>query len=194
MSLHIALIKQKALAKHPDITVQAYEKILTRLHYCLYDEIQEVLNQLYKQLNSKIEMTSDDKLFAIALAVQSLERIHPFSDVNCRTFCMVFLNSLLIQNNFLPALIDDPNKFDGYDSLSLVHLIKEGIQRTKTLENYIKNKKLQKTHSPCPLFNHDGQWCYIPSPQKEMLKEMAETLLQSIRLEGSFVLFSCTIS
>ena len=107
----IALIKQKALAKHPDITVQAYEKILTRLHYCLYDEIQEVLNQLYKQLNSKIEMTSDDKLFAIALAVQSLERIHPFSDVNCRTFCMVFLNSLLIQNNFLPALIDDPNKF-----------------------------------------------------------------------------------
>jgi hypothetical protein len=137
-------------------------------------------------------VTSAEKLYAIANAVQCLERIHPFNDVNCRTFCMVFLNILLIQNDFLPALIDDPNKFDGYDCDSLVELIKQGIQKTEILQDYVKANASVLLCTSTQASNY--QWCSVPEEQKEMLSEMAESLKQAILSDKNHTYLSCSIS
>lgn len=189
-SISINELKKKVLEQHPDICMQEYEQLLARLHHSLYEEMQQVLNQLYKQLDVIRDSAVDNKLSAIAHAVQALERIHPFNDVNCRSFCMVFLNILLIQNGFLPALIDDPNKFDGYDCHSLVVLIKEGIQRTQTLHRYIK----ENNNHPSVLMPQRMQWCPISSSQKDKLIAMSETLIHSLEIDNNSLSRNCCIS
>jgi len=194
-------IKKMALDKHPDVSPQEYEKILARLHQALHDEMTASIERLYMQLSISELVTADEKLYAIAHAVQCLERIHPFSDVNCRTFCMVFLNILLIQNDFLPALIDDPNKFDGYDCKSLVDVIKQGIERTETLQEYIKtHSRVKNTNATSTgifssgMHSKDHQWCHVPEEQKEILSKMAHHWTQAIQADQNQTYFSCIIS
>ena len=50
---------------------------------------------------------------------------------------MVILNTLLMQAGFSPALMDDPNKFDGYAIDELITLIHEGMERTRNLCDYV---------------------------------------------------------
>lgn len=75
----------------------------------------------------------DDKLVAIVSCVQDLEQIHPFLDGNCRVFCMLVLNRLLLQNGFLPVILPDPNCFDGNSVKQLVTIVKQGMLATQTL-------------------------------------------------------------
>lgn len=102
----------------------------------LEKQIINTLSNFYEKIHS--EQENDHKLFDIAEFIQKSEHIHPFYDANCRTFCIVLLNLLLMQNGFAPTLIDDPNKFDGYSIKGLVSLIKEGIQNTNKLCSYIQ--------------------------------------------------------
>lgn len=96
-------------------------------------EINRVLDLFYNEI---FKLSSENKsaiLSSIVKLIQRLERIHPFYDGNCRTFCMVMLNTLLIQHDFPLTLMDDPNKFDGYSVDELVQLVKEGMDRTREL-------------------------------------------------------------
>ena len=95
-------------------------------------KIQHVLDNLYKQFEVIPDSpeTDDLKISAIVSAIQELEQIHPFQDANCRTFCFVLLNSILMQQGYDPAIIDDPNKFDGFSVEELVETVKLGMQET----------------------------------------------------------------
>ncbi|WP_369007998.1 Fic family protein [Legionella sainthelensi] len=85
---------------------------------------------------SEIEKAKDstDKIKIIAKLVQKLEILHPFTDANCRTFCILLLNKLLLENKLTPVILDNPNRFDGFANQELVQEIMEGQE--KFLMNY----------------------------------------------------------
>lgn len=107
----------------------------TKDNSTLPTRIQQVLDNLYQQLDNipGDPQAEDLKITAIVSAVQELEQMHPFQDANCRTFCLVLLNSLLMQQGYDPAIIDDPNKFDGFSVEELVEVVKCGMQETRKL-------------------------------------------------------------
>lgn len=158
------------LSLEHESTVKKYYEAIEVLHHFFKIEIRDILSTLDRQLS--LPLSSRQKLYQIALAVQNLERLHPFRDVNCRTFCMVFLNTLLIQNNFLPALITDINKFDGYDLDSLVNLIEEGIGRSNVLHDYIQSDIETAAEQP--------SWCVIPDLLKPILSPIVSSLQKTI--------------
>ena len=56
--------------------------------------------------------TLDEKLTAIIQLVQDLEQIHPFYDGNIRTFAILLIQRLLVDEGLTPACFLDPNCFD----------------------------------------------------------------------------------
>jgi hypothetical protein len=76
-----------------------------------------------------------DKIKAIVILVQDLEQLHPFYDANCRTICMLLLNHLLLQNQLPPAMLEDPNHFDGFAVDELVEKVIKGMENTVAVSN-----------------------------------------------------------
>ncbi len=76
------------------------------------------VDEIVDRFNQSISAATinDERLRAIALLVRELELLHPFPDGNCRTFACVLLTQLLLNYEFLPALLDNPN-LDGEYSL-----------------------------------------------------------------------------
>ena len=72
--------------------------------------------------------TPEEKLTAIVTFVQDCDQLHPFIDVNIRSFVFILLNHLLIMNGFPPSIMHDPNHFDGF---SVAELVKEVIHGMK---------------------------------------------------------------
>ncbi|WP_231103627.1 hypothetical protein [Xanthomonas graminis] len=70
--------------------------------------------------------SEDAKLSAIARCCQDLERAHLFDDGNARTIGMLVVNKLLLENDLRPAMMEDPNRFDGFSTDELVAEIKQG--------------------------------------------------------------------
>ncbi|UKE78452.1 flagellar biosynthesis protein FlhF [Xanthomonas graminis] len=68
----------------------------------------------------------DSKLSAIARCCQDLERAHLFDDGNARTIGLLVVNKLLLENGLRPAMMEDPNRFDGFSTDELVAEIKRG--------------------------------------------------------------------
>lgn len=60
---------------------------------------------------------------------QRLERLHPFTDGNCRTICNVFLNHLLVRNGMPLTLLNDPNVLDGWSRDEVIGEVKAGWER-----------------------------------------------------------------
>lgn len=89
--------------------------------------------------NINAEKSPINKLIAIIKLIRDCERLHPFSDANCRTFCMILTNYLLIRNGFPLAIQNNPNCFDGCTVLELTSEILDGMNNTF---NLIKNKSL----------------------------------------------------
>lgn len=94
-------------------------------------EVEEALNA-YK-LSIFEANTLEKKLQAIILMITKLERIHPFRDANCRTFCMVLLQTEILNLGLLPPIMDDPNRFDGFSQSELFEQVVKGMRRTKEL-------------------------------------------------------------
>lgn len=111
---------------------------LNRWRANLTHKLETVFATFYAEIDALSDSAMDDKLFAIVRFVQRLERIHPFWDGNLRTFCMVLLNALLMQYGFEPALLENPNQFDGFSVAELVLKVKEGIRRSETLLAYVR--------------------------------------------------------
>jgi hypothetical protein len=72
---------------------------------------------------------SDAKICAAIELCQKLQRLRPFPDGNCRTFSVLLLNRLLVQLGEPLAMIDNPNKMDGFSRAELVDLVRQGQRR-----------------------------------------------------------------
>lgn len=68
----------------------------------------------------------DEKLTAIAQICQDLDQMHLFADGNIRTVVFLVLNKLLLEQGFLPVIMDEPNVFDGKSIAELKTFIAQG--------------------------------------------------------------------
>lgn len=103
----------------------------------------EVLNNKVKDLitiyqdNISKAKSAEEKLLVIISFIQSCEQLHPFFDGNCRVFCMLLLNHLLIKNGFPLVILDDPNKLDGFSKKEIMNELIKGMENTfKLIENH----------------------------------------------------------
>src|SRR3990167_586334 len=94
-------------------------------------EMKKLINDYQQGINQA--KTSLEKLHVIATFIQSCEQLHPFLDANCRTFCMLLANHLLMRHGFLPAIFDDPNRFDAFSRHELVAEMINGMKNTVEL-------------------------------------------------------------
>jgi hypothetical protein len=81
----------------------------------------------------KLAATQDQKLETIVELVWTCDHIHPFMDGNIRTFAVILLTRLLLQNGFPPVTLLDPNVFDCFSKAELVDVLKQGIKNTLAL-------------------------------------------------------------
>lgn len=110
----------------------------------LVDQILEKYHKKIEEITAKEregkedpKLLDEEKLQAIVACIQELERTHPFSDANCRTFTLT-LNLLLLQNGFCPTLLTDPNRMDGLDVASFVREIKQGMIHFRHLAEHAR--------------------------------------------------------
>lgn len=66
------------------------------------------------------------KLRAIARCCQDLDQSHVFEDGNIRTVAFLVMNKLLAENGLSPAILAEPNCFDGFSIDQLVTEIRAG--------------------------------------------------------------------
>ena len=78
------------------------------------------------------------KLRAMVSFIQQCEQLHPFLDGNCRTFCMLLLDHLLIKNGFPPAILQNPNRFDARSQNELFDDVVHGMRQTLDLAKGVK--------------------------------------------------------
>lgn len=145
-------------------------------------EVANVLQEYHTNISTCTE--NSQKIECIVSVVQKLEQIHPFSDCNCRTFCMVLLNALLMQNNILPTLIENPNDFDGCSIKYLTKLVQEGITLTKILMDYE-----DQGHQLPP----DESWLTIAEDRRAELSKYAIDLINkpiSASVQDNLTFFS----
>ena len=95
------------------------------------DDIVERFNNSITQSTS-----ADERLRAIALVVRELELLHPFPDGNCRTVACVLLTQMLLNYEFSPALLENPN-LDG--ELSLEQWIEEIRKGMRLFEQLLQD-------------------------------------------------------
>lgn len=131
-------------------------------------EVGNALQEYHTNISTCTNLSQ--KIESIVSVVQKLEQIHPFSDCNCRTFCMVLLNAVLMQNNILPSLVDNPNTFDGCSISYLTKSVHDGIILTKKLMDYEdKNHQLQPEES----------WLAIAEDRRAELSKYAFDLIKN---------------
>lgn len=108
--------------------------------------LKKIMSDLILDYQSKIEKAKDDtdKIKIIAKFIQKLEILHPFTDANCRTFCILLLNKLLLENKLTPAIMDNPNRFDGFANQELAEEIIEGQEKFLSFNNYHRCDELSK--------------------------------------------------
>jgi prophage maintenance system killer protein len=123
------------------------------------------INKFIEEYENSIASAKDAKddtakIHAIVTLVQNLEQLHPFSDGNCRVFCMVLLNYLLRINNLSPVILNDPNVFDAFDITALIKEIHRGM------ENY---RQLHEAQDPeqASLFGVRTYDLFLASTEKE---------------------------
>ena len=88
------------------------------------------LIQIYLEMPKRNE---EEKLKAILLFVQNLDQIHPFFDGNIRTFGILLLNKLLMDEGLYPCCFWDPNVLDCLSIQELIVKAREGQRRFLSL-------------------------------------------------------------
>lgn len=107
------------------------------LQTCLYDEpLKDRMETILAQYNHNMAQAHNpqQKLQYIVSTLSLLERIHPFWDANCRTFCTVLLNSELLRHGFPVTVLEDPNYCDGYSTPEFMQEVVNGF----TNYHYVK--------------------------------------------------------
>ncbi len=116
---------------------------------------EKILNYYIKTYETSLARATNDygKLLAIVRIIRALEIAHPFADANQRVFVFLLLNKLLLQNGFLPVILDDPYVFEGYMSADeLVGELKLGFKYFRRQvhnlyipDNYLDARPLRAT-------------------------------------------------
>jgi hypothetical protein len=75
------------------------------------------------------EKSDEGKLRRIAETCRTLEQAHLFNDGNARTVGFLLLNRLLLNAGMTPALMANPNEFDGFSLSELVQSIRQGQEK-----------------------------------------------------------------
>ncbi|MBF7145038.1 MULTISPECIES: hypothetical protein [Pseudomonas] len=75
---------------------------------------------------------------------QSLERLHPYADRNCRTFGLLLLNNLLVRHGLPMTMLDDPNVLDGFSLDECVAKVEEGQAR---VQQWCRPKPMASDHA-----------------------------------------------
>lgn len=65
----------------------------------------------------------------IILLASSYARLHPREDGNNRT-AMILLNSELIKHEFMPVILENPNRLEGYSQKELLQEVYQGMRNT----------------------------------------------------------------
>ncbi|MFC3394294.1 Fic family protein [Brenneria rubrifaciens] len=110
---------------------RSFEEIPDSLRPAPYTKAQY---DLYRQ-DIAAAKNDDDKLSSIVRICRNLEQAHCFTDGNSRTLGFLLVNQLLLENAFSPAIIRDPNRFDGFSSQELVNEIKKGQRLFNQLQS-----------------------------------------------------------
>ena len=87
---------------------------INREIYSIPDQSKDVMKKIftwYETRSKEEDFDSKDIIFLISL----LERVHPYIDLNCRTFCVLLLNKELIRNKYTPVLMEESEIFDYAD-------------------------------------------------------------------------------
>lgn len=106
-----------------------YSKAINESSY--YNQILAFIEHYEKNINAA--NTALDKLSIIVKFIANCERLHPFIDANCRTFCMLLVNFLLIKNGFPLVIQDNPNRFEGYSTGEMTNELINGMNNTFSL-------------------------------------------------------------
>lgn len=126
-----------------------------------------VIIETYEQEIKEAKNDEDKKIRAIATCIHELELCHPFADGNCRTFCLLGLNKLLMAQGLLPCIPENPNQFDAFSIDELCVKIKEG-QR-----NFEKEKKsgVDEKHSDVPCIFLENNFTLARFVALEIIKD-----------------------
>ena len=164
----IPLIKMLIQAKNDKAIAKILYKLITESEP-FYQGSRQVINttqllntymqQLLDKYNDSIRNANDPlcKLTIIIQFIQNCEQLHPFQDANCRTFCMLLLNHLLMKNGFPPAILDNPNQFDMYAKNEILHMVLNGMQNTMIL---IQEGSLYNIHTDSLLSDLKKKSCF----------------------------------
>ncbi|MBX9585704.1 MAG: hypothetical protein K2X50_00455 [Gammaproteobacteria bacterium] len=104
------------------------------------DEIRQsvisYVNLVFEEHHRLPKETEEQKLYAIAKTIRTLEVFHPFKDANCRTMNLL-RQYLLAINHLPPSVISNNDRIDGFSLEELVHEIQQGFLIYSNIKNQI---------------------------------------------------------
>lgn len=92
------------------------------------------INHLIHLYQEEPKTTKEEKLEAIFRFLQAIEQIHPFYDGNIRTFMVLLLQKLLVDQGLEPAWFNDPNCLDCLSIDELKDKYEEASIKYRTLK------------------------------------------------------------
>jgi len=93
--------------------------------------VQRLIDKYHKDLHSAQD--EQGRLKVIVTFIQNLDQIHPFSDGNIRTFAILLLNKLLVDNGMRPTCLEDPNCFDCLSIAQIMSQVMQGQNRLQSI-------------------------------------------------------------
>ena len=99
----------------------------------------------YNDINNK-NLSHDQILEKIIILARDLERVHIYSDFNCRTFCVILLNREFIRNNLPVVMLEDFNIFDSFKIEDIKKEIYKGRERAAKLFDVSSLKENQESN------------------------------------------------
>lgn len=126
-TFNLALTRQKKLSL--DFIFELHQTAMNTVKNTNY-ELTPANTKIIKSYNTLMPKLSlsIDKLHCIVKTIRDLKQLHMFVDGNCRTFCMLLLQHLLINNGFPFCILSDPNRFDTCSLDELAISVLEGME------------------------------------------------------------------
>ncbi|MCB0843705.1 MAG: Fic family protein [Bacteroidetes bacterium] len=109
-------------------TAFRWSTALRNLEPNIQEATANLMEFVIQKYNAAIEeaRSEDEKLEAIIDCCRGMGVIHPFIDANGRTFMILLLNKLLMDNGMDPTVLQDQGLMIGLPKRDLIRLIKEG--------------------------------------------------------------------
>ena len=149
-----ALLQNKFNFTHPpykaELSNNTYNKITPHIFDALScganpTDYTNALIEDYNDINNK-NLSYDQILEKIIILARDLERVHIYSDFNCRTFCVILLNREFIRNNLPVVMLEDSNIFDSFTIEDIKKEIYKGRERATKLSDVSSLKEVKQSN------------------------------------------------